>query len=65
VLHLDANGIGYDGMHALANSTCLKSLTTLNLTYNRIDVQGLELMRDSERFKNMKAVKTDLLIADD
>jgi hypothetical protein len=64
-LHLDANGIGAEGMQALANSTCLKSLTTLNITYNMLDISGLEIMQESSRLQSLEHFKTDLLTCDD
>jgi hypothetical protein len=46
-------------MQALAKLSGLKKLQTLNLSYNRIDLQGLELLNDSKRLQEMNAVKTD------
>jgi len=52
-------------MVAFAQSKGLQSLTTLNLTYNKLDPQGLQILQDSPRLQAMKAVKTDLLVGDD
>ncbi len=47
-------------MQAFAESDCLKNLTTLNMTYNNFDIEGLELLRESKRLKELQTFKSDL-----
>ena len=52
-------------MQALAKLPGLKSLESLNITYNLVDPQGLVLLDESPRLQNLGKVKTDILKAGD
>ena len=52
-------------MQAFAELSGLKSLESLNITYNLVDPKGLALLEDSPRLQNLGKVKTDVLKADD
>jgi hypothetical protein len=58
-LHLDANRVGYEGMKALANAPGLPALCELNLKYNLVDPEGLELMQESNRLNSLTVFKSD------
>ena len=47
------------GCRLWAELSGLQNLQTLNLSYNLINPQGLELLNESKRLREMNAVKTD------
>ena len=63
-LHLDANRIGYEGMRALANARGLPALSELNMKYNLIDPEGLELLHESNKLSSLPVFKYDNLSED-
>ena len=58
-LHLDANRIGYEGMKALANASGLPALCELNMKYNLMDPEGLELLHESSKLNSLPVFKYD------
>jgi hypothetical protein len=52
-------------MTALAECSGLRNLTTLNLTYNRMEPDGLELLANSPRLKQLETFKSDVPPEDD
>jgi hypothetical protein len=46
-------------MKALANAPGLPALCELNLKYNLVDPEGLELMQESNRLNSLTVFKSD------
>ena len=58
-MHLDGNRIGYEGMSALANTQGLPALSELNIKYNQMDPQGLELLFESNKLNALPVFTYD------
>ncbi|HIF02033.1 MAG TPA: hypothetical protein EYQ84_01420, partial [Nitrospinaceae bacterium] len=58
-LNLDGNRIGFEGMSALASAKGLPALSELNMMYNLMDPQGLELLHESTKLNSKRVIKYD------